>query len=106
LLLLLAGAPLPAKSASPPLSRQEEQRLLQEDVSQAGNSPVDFIRAAERHLKRFPHSLIRDDLDRAILRAAIHVSDFRRTILYGEKVLAKDDDLMLLDRVARAFLAS
>ena len=106
LLLILAASLLPAQTAPQALSREEEQRLLQEDVSQVGNSPVDFIRAGERHLKRFPHSLIRDDLDRAILRAAIDVSDFRRTILYGEKVLAKDDDLMLLDRVARAFLAS
>jgi thiol-disulfide isomerase/thioredoxin len=106
LLLILATALLSAQTASQPLSREEEQRLLQEDVSQAGNSPVDFIRAGERHLKRFPNSLIRDDLDRAILRAAIDVSDFRRTIRYGERVLAKDDDLMLLDRVARAFLAS
>jgi thiol-disulfide isomerase/thioredoxin len=106
LLLILAAALLSAQTAPKVLSREEEQRLLQEDVSQAGNSPVDFIRAGERHLKRFPNSLIRDDLDRAILRAAIDASDFRRTILYGEKVLAKDDDLMLLDRVARAFLAS
>src|SRR6185369_17318549 len=61
-LLILAATLLPAQTAPKALSREEEQRLLQEDVSQAGNSPVDFIRAGERHLKRFPNSLIRDDL--------------------------------------------
>jgi thiol-disulfide isomerase/thioredoxin len=95
-----------SQNAGPAPSREEEQRLLQEEVSKVGNSPVDFIRAGERHLYRFPDSDLRPDLERAILRAAIDASDYRRTIEYGEKVLQKDDDTMLLDRVARALLQS
>ena len=105
-LLLLPLAALLAAQTPKPLTREDEQKILQEEVSQAGNSPVDFIRAGERHLQRFPNSLLRDDLTRAILRAAIDASDHRRTLLYGEKVLENDDDLVLLDRVARALLQS
>ncbi len=87
-------------------TREEEQRLLQEAVSQAGNSPIDFIRASERHLKKFPRSALREDLERAILRAAIDAKDQPRIIQYGDKVLARLDDATLLDHVARALLAS
>ena len=90
-----------------PLSREQEQRILQEAVSQVGNSPVDFIRAAERHLKRYPQSALRDDLERAIARAAIDAKDNPRIVRYGERVLARSDtDAALLDSVARALLAS
>ena len=103
----VAGVSWAGQAGGPaPLSREEEQRLLQEAVAQVGNSPVDFIRAGERHLKKFPNSTLREDLQRAILKAAIDAKDHRRIIAYGEKVLERDDDTMLLDRVARAFLES
>lgn len=89
-----------------PLTRDQEQRILQEAVSQVGNSPVDFIRATERHLKKYPQSAIRDDLERAIARAAVDAKDIPRTIRYGEKVLAKSEDTSLLESVARALLTS
>ena len=42
-----------------------------------------------------------------LAKAAIENKDDRRIILYGERVLAREqDDLQLLDRVARALLAS
>ncbi len=88
------------------LSAEEEQRILQEEVSQVANSPVDFIRAVERHLRKYPQSARRPELERAILRAAIDAHDDRRIISYGEKVLEHSDDWVLLDRVARAFLSS
>ncbi len=88
------------------LSREEEERMLQDAVSQVGNSPIDFIRAAERHLRKYPQTPRREDLERAILKAAIDAKDNPRIILYGEKILQQDNDLVLLDRVARALLAS
>jgi thiol-disulfide isomerase/thioredoxin len=97
-------APDPKHAAS--LSADEEQRILQEAVSQVGNSPVDFIRAMERHLRQHPQSSRRPELERAILRAAIDAKDNQRVILYGEKVLEHDNDMLLLDRVARALLHS
>jgi thiol-disulfide isomerase/thioredoxin len=89
---------------APALSREQEQRILQEAVSQVGNSPVDFIRASERHLKKYPQSTIREELERAIARAAIDAKDRERTVRYGEKVLARSEDTTLLDNVARALL--
>ncbi|HZS50600.1 MAG TPA: hypothetical protein VFA54_07060, partial [Bryobacterales bacterium] len=102
------GAPAHSNGAKAAahLSPEQEQRILQEEVSQVANSPVDFIRAVERHLRKYPQSARRPELERAILRAAIDAHDDRRIILYGEKVLEHSDDLMLLDRVARAFLSS
>ena len=89
-----------------PLSRDQEQRILQEAVSQVGNSPVDFIRATERHLRKYPQSSLRDDLERAIARAAVDAKDLPRTIRYGEKVLTKSEDTSLLESVARALVSS
>jgi thiol-disulfide isomerase/thioredoxin len=89
---------------APPLSREQERRILQEAVSQVGNSPVDFIRASERHLKKYPQSTLREDLERAIARAAIDAKDRERTVRYGEMVLARSEDTTLLDNVARALL--
>jgi thiol-disulfide isomerase/thioredoxin len=85
----------------------QEARILQEEVSQVGDSPVDFIRAAERHLRQYPQSARRPNLEKAIFQAAVDARDNRRVIEYGQKVLERDgSDLTLLDRVARALLAS
>jgi thiol-disulfide isomerase/thioredoxin len=91
---------------TPRLSREEEQRILQEAVSQVGNSPVEFIRASERYLKKHPNSALREDLERAILRAAIDAKDRGRIVSYGERVLARTEDASLLDHVARTLLDS
>jgi len=102
-ILLILSALLPAQT---PPSLEQEQRLLQQAVSEVGNSPVEFIRAAERHLRRHPNSLLRAELERAVLKAAIDSRDIRRTIEYGEKVLARGDDAEALERVVRALLTS
>ena len=51
--LALAAAP-PAR-AQQELSEQEEEQLRQ-SVGEAGSSPIEFIRALEAHLKKFPNS--------------------------------------------------
>jgi thiol-disulfide isomerase/thioredoxin len=49
----------------------------------------------------------RPELERAAARAAVQADDDARTILYGERVLARQpDDLQVLSQVSRALLAS
>ncbi len=106
-MLLLAGlallAALPAR-AQEALSEEEEEHLRQM-VGEAGSSPVEFIRALEAHLKKYPKSPRRADLERGLAKAAMDARDNRRIKLYGEMVLAREpDDTQLLERVARALL--
>src|SRR5574340_194842 len=86
---------------------EDEERDLGQAVAEAGNSPIEFIRGLEKHLEKYPNSSRRADLERALAKAAIDAKDNRRTILYGERVLARQaDDPQVLERVARALLAS
>ena len=105
--LLLAGLALlaaPPARAQEALSEEEEEHLRQM-VGEAGSSPVEFIRALEAHLKKYPNSPRRADLERGLAKAAMDARDNRRIKLYGEMVLAREpDDTQLLERVARALL--
>ncbi len=86
---------------------EAEQRALSQILAEAGSSPIEMVRALEAHLAKFPQSTKRAELERVLAKAAIENKDDRRIILYGERVLAREqDDLQLLDRVARALLAS
>ena len=102
LVLLLAGT-----LAAAQIITEAEQRALAEALAEVGSSPVEFIRALEKHLTRFPQSGKRAELERALVKAAIENKDEARIIQYGERVLAREqDDLQVLERVARALLAS
>jgi thiol-disulfide isomerase/thioredoxin len=100
-----AVSSLPARAQkSDPSEAQERQ--LEEALAEAGSSAVDFIRALELHLAKYPETKRRPELERALAKAALDTKDDKRIILYGERVLARDpSDLQLLDRVARALLA-
>jgi thiol-disulfide isomerase/thioredoxin len=88
------------------LSKAEEESL-QTAINEAGNSPVDFARAVENHLKRFPNSPRRAELERALARTAIDLNDDRRIIQFGESVLTREpDNLQVLEHVATAELHS
>jgi thiol-disulfide isomerase/thioredoxin len=101
LLLALAALPLFAQSN---LSQAEEESL-QAAVGEAGNSPVDFARAVENHLKRFPNSPRRAELERALIKTAIDLNDDRRIIQFGESVLKREpDNLQVLEHVATSLL--
>jgi thiol-disulfide isomerase/thioredoxin len=103
LVLVLALAVLPLY-AQQNLSKAEEESL-QTALSEAGNSPVDFARAIENHLKRFPNSPRRAELERALIKTAIDLNDDRRIIQFGESVLTRDpDNLQVLEHVATAEL--
>jgi thiol-disulfide isomerase/thioredoxin len=84
-----------------------EQRSLQQAISEAGNSPVELARAIERHLKQYPHTARRAELERALLKTAIDLNDDRVTIEYGERVLARDpNNRAFLEGVTTATLRS
>src|SRR2546426_1721392 len=86
---------------------EAEQRSLSQSLGEAGSSPVELIRALETHLAKYPQTPKRAELERVLVKAAMETRDDRRIVLYGERVLARvQDDLQVLDRVARALLAS
>ena len=95
-----------ALSAQQPAADPEDQ-ALSNALAEAGTSRIDFIRALETHLARYPQSPKRPDLERAIVKAAIELKDDRRVVLYGERVLEREPgDPQVLDRVVRALLSS
>jgi thiol-disulfide isomerase/thioredoxin len=90
--------------AQPPLANpNQEQQDLQQAVNEAGNSAIDLTRSLEAFLKKYPNATQMKEIERALAKAAIDNKDDRRTVQYGERVLASaPDDMLVLDRVARA----
>jgi thiol-disulfide isomerase/thioredoxin len=105
ILALLAQQPLP--SPPPPQKPPPENQALMEALTDANNSVPDVIRVLEDFLQKYPATTQRGEIERLLARAAVDGKDDARTILYGERVLATSpDDMLLLDRVARALLAA
>jgi thiol-disulfide isomerase/thioredoxin len=99
--------PQPAQQQPPQQQVPPETQALMDAVSDANNSPPDVIRNLEAFLAKFPNTAQRNDLIRVLARSAIDAKDDRRTILYGEQLLKfSPDDMLTLDRVARALLNS
>jgi thiol-disulfide isomerase/thioredoxin len=98
------NAPPHAPPADP---ASDEAQQLSQAVSEAGNSPVDFIRALEKHLAKYPNTKRRNEIERALVKAAIEAKDDKRVIEYGERVLAREPgDVQILDKLVRALLVS
>ncbi len=106
LLTMLCTAVLCAQqSATAPEMSEAEQDSLRQALGEAGASPVDFIRALESHLAKFPQSSRRPELERALVKSAIEIKDNGRIIRWGEKVLERQpDDPQVLERVIVALL--
>src|SRR5947207_3323805 len=84
---------------------EDEQSSLRQALGEAGNSPVDFINALESHLAKYPNTIRRAELERALVKSAIDVKDNARLIRWGEKVLAREpDDAQILERVSVGLL--
>jgi thiol-disulfide isomerase/thioredoxin len=99
LLASLAAAQQPASDA--------EEQSLNKALAEAGTSQIDFVRALESHLAKYPDSPKKPEIERALVNAAIELKDQRRVILYGERVLDREPgDPQVLDRVTRALLSS
>jgi thiol-disulfide isomerase/thioredoxin len=102
--LILYSAPLMAQEKK--LS-EAEQKDLSEAIGEAGNSPVEFVRALEKHLQKYPKSPQRDELERALVKSAIEARDNPRILKYGERVLARNmDNPQVLERVTRILLGN
>ena len=69
-----------------------EQASLTRALGEAGNSPVDFMRAIEIHLKQYPNSPKRAELERALVKTAIQQNDDARVIEFGENALSQEPD--------------
>jgi len=83
-----------------------EQQDLMHAMTEAQTSAVDLIRVFEAHLKKYPNTVQRGDIERALAAAAADNKDNVRVVLYGERVLAKTpEDAVILDRVANSLLA-
>lgn len=84
-----------------------EDKDLNDALAEAGNSQIDFVRALENHLAKYPQSPRKAEIERTLVKSAIEMKDDKRIILYGEHVLDREaGDPQILDRVARALLAS
>ena len=78
---------------------------LQRAVNEAGASSIDLTRVLEEFLKKYPNATQIKEIERALAKAAIDDKDDGRTEKYGEHALASSpDDMLMLDRVARAEL--
>src|SRR5256886_17577874 len=101
LALLVCSVCLPQNSA------EEEQKALSQALSEAGSSPIELTRVLEAHLAKYPQTPKLAEIDRVLVRGAMETRDDRRIILYGERVLERNqDDLQILGRVARGLLFS
>jgi thiol-disulfide isomerase/thioredoxin len=104
--MFLLAAAIGFSQAPPPAQNNDQQQDLQRAVNEAGSSSIDLTRVLEEFLKKYPNATQLKDIERALAKAAIDNKDDRRTVLYGERVLASSpDDMLVLDRVARAELA-
>ena len=106
LAILLLAAPVAAQSAAGKAGSAEQQDL-ERALSAAGASPVEYLRAIESHLAKYPDTPRRAELEGAAARAAIDAGDDRAIVEYGERVLARrPDDLTVLEGVARVLAAA
>ena len=88
-------------------SPQADQDDLRARVAEAGNSTPEFMRALEAHLKKFPGSSQKAEVERTLFRGAIELKDNERIVKYGAQVLATDpQDMQALEFTARAMLAT
>lgn len=84
---------------------EAEEKDLRQALAEAGSSPLEFIRAIEKHLEKYPDSEQKPMLERALAKAAIEAKDDHRTVLYGERVLGREmQDPQILERVTRVLL--
>jgi thiol-disulfide isomerase/thioredoxin len=93
----------PAQTSPAPVPTEDDS--LRQALGEAGNSPVDFVRAIETHLQKYPKTARRLELERALVKVATELKDDDRIVKYGQDVLGHDpDDAQILERVATSLL--
>lgn len=91
------------KDAMSPAENADLQKALQ----QAGDSQIDFIKALENHIAKYPNSPKRSDIERALVKASLETHDAPRVAKYGVRVLDIDpDNVQLLEETSAALLKS
>jgi thiol-disulfide isomerase/thioredoxin len=85
-----------------------EQAEMNQAVSEANGSPVDIVRVLEAHLQKYPDTERREEIYGTLYKYSVDLSDQRRIVLYGGKVLDSKpaEEIEILDRVLHALLAS
>ncbi len=84
-----------------------EERELELALAEAGSSPVEYARAIERHLLKYPASAQRAEMERVLVQAAIDSNDKRRLLHFGPNVIERGTrSPQILDHVSRALLDS
>jgi len=63
----LPGLPLAAQTAP----STAEQQALRQAISETGNSPIEMAHAIEHHLRQYPNSPQKAELERALMKTAI-----------------------------------
>ena len=110
--LLLLPAVLAAQTTGMlnlyPPNPADEQAELNQAIADANGSSVDITRALEQHLRKYPNSARRADIEASLYKTATDSNDHARIIAYGERLLIgkPGNELEILDRVIRALLAS
>ncbi len=92
-------------AAAQVFAQTPEGTSLKRALGEAGNSPLEFERAIENHLREYPNSSERAELERALVKTAISLNDDQRLITFGESVLSRDpNNLEVLEHVTAALL--
>ena len=110
--LMLAPLILAAQTAGTlnlfPANPAAEQNDLNQVVREANGSAVDLTRGLEDHLKKYPNSPRRAEIEASLYKTAVESNDTARIVTYGEKQLMghPQNELEILDHVIRALLAS
>lgn len=86
-------------------ARESEDQQLQTALGEAGSSPADYARALEDHLRKFPQTERRAEIERVLAQAAMDLNDRRRLLRYGIPAVERgSQDARLLEFVTRALL--
>jgi thiol-disulfide isomerase/thioredoxin len=89
-----------ADEAAQPELPSAEERALRRGVIEAQGSPVDIVRALERHLLAYPDTKRREEIEMAVLKTAIDLKDDERVLDYGQRVLDTGvNDIQIFDHV-------
>ena len=88
------------------LPKKELERIAWTKVSQAARtSPIDYQRALEEYLLKFPDTTRRPEIERSLAQSAIEQHDRERILRYGQAVLKREpNNLRITEFVTRALL--
>src|ERR1051325_10917031 len=76
--LLFAASAFAQETPKPPdKAADSEQPELMRALTEASSSTVDLVRALEAHLKKYPESSQRSEIERALAKAAIENKEER-----------------------------